>query len=153
MRLSFRQPQVQVKAPARGWTLSELLISLALMAVLAALALPTYTAQQRQARRADAQSALMQLQLDMARWRGVHDSHPTDLAELGWLTDRSASGHYQIAIEAASSEGYTLTATPLGVQAKDTACHPMRLQLQPTGRVVLSSGEDTHGDPALCWRQ
>lgn len=139
--------------PMSGWTLSELMISMALMAVLAAVALPAYNAQQMQARRSDAQSALQQLQLDQARWRGTHDSHASDLASLGWTTDRSPGGHYRIHIEDATAEGYTLSATPIGAQARDTACQPMRLQLQHMASVVLSSGADTAGDPERCWRQ
>ena len=153
MRIDIRRSQVSGKDHSLGWTLSELLVSLALMAVLAAVALPTYTAQQRQARRADAHSALQQLQLDQARWRGTHDSHASDLGNLGWASDRSPSGHYQIAIESASADGYTLTATPGGAQASDSACRPMRLQLLHTGTVVLSSGADLNADPGRCWRQ
>lgn len=137
----------------KGWTLSELLISLALMAVLAAVALPAYTTQQRQARRTDAQSALQQLQLAQARWRGTHDSHASDLASLGWTSDRSPAGHYQIAIDDASADGYVLTATPLDTQAKDSTCQPMRLQLLHTASVILSSGSDLTADPGRCWRQ
>jgi type IV pilus assembly protein PilE len=137
----------------QGWTLSELLISLALMAVLAAVALPAYTAQQRQARRTDAQSALQQLQLAQARWRGTHDSHASDLVSLGWTSDRSPAGHYQIAIEEASADGYVLTASPVGAQASDTPCQPMRLQLLHTASVILSSGNDLTADPGRCWRQ
>lgn len=136
-----------------GWTLSELLISMAVMAVLAALALPAYNAQQRQARRSDAQSALQQLQLEQARWRGTHEAHANDLASLGWASERSPGGHYRIRIEEATADGYTLSATPIGAQALDTACNPMRLQLQHTASVVLSSGAETAADPARCWRQ
>ena len=67
-------------AQSAGWTLSELLISLALMAVLAVVALPAFQGQQRQARRSDAQSALQQLQLAQARWRGTQSSHAAELA-------------------------------------------------------------------------
>lgn len=137
----------------QGWTLSELMVSLAVMGVLAAVALPSFQAQQRQARRTDAQSALQQLQLDQARWRGQHDSHASDLPSLGWPSDRSPGGHYRIAIEQASSESYVLSATPLGAQAKDSACNPMRLQLLHTATVVLSSGPDLTADPGRCWRQ
>ena len=136
-----------------GWTLSELLVSLALMAVLAALALPAFEAQQRQARRSDAQSALQQLQLAQARWRGTQSSHAADLASLGWAGDLSPGGHYRLTIEDASTEGYSLIATPIGAQARDNACTPMRLQLMHMATVVLSSGSNPAGDPGRCWRQ
>lgn len=136
-----------------GWTLSELLVSLALMAVLAAVALPAFQAQQRQARRSDAQSALQQLQLAQARWRGTQSSHANDLASLGWVGDLSPGGHYRLAIEDANSEGYKLTATPIGTQARDSACSPMRLKLRHMATVELSSGADLVGDSARCWRQ
>ncbi len=136
-----------------GWTLSELLVSLALMAVLAAVALPAFQAQQRQARRSDAQSALLQLQLAQARWRGTHSSHAADLASLGWVGDLSPGGHYRLAIEDAHSEGYSLIATPIGTQARDIACAPMRLHLQHLATVVFSSGADPSSDLGRCWRQ
>jgi type IV pilus assembly protein PilE len=138
---------------APGWTLSELLISLALMSVLAAVALPSFQKQQQQARRTDAQSALQQLQLDQARWRSHHPAFASDLGSLGWIGNKSPAGHYQIAIENASANGYTMIATPIGTQAADSACMPMRLQLQHTATVVLSSGVDKSADPARCWRQ
>ncbi len=136
-----------------GWTLSELLVSLALMAVLAAVALPAFQAQQRQARRSDAQSALQQLQLAQARWRDTQSGHAADLSSLGWAGNLSQGGHYRLAIEDASPEGYSLIATPIGSQARDSVCAPMRLQLQHMATVVLSSGDDLSGDPGRCWRQ
>ena len=136
-----------------GWTLSELLVSLALMAVLAAVGLPAFQAQQSQARRSDAQSALQQLQLAQARWRGIQSSHTADLASLGWSGNLSPGGHYRLAIEDASPEGYSLIATPIGAQARDSACAPMRLQLRHMATVMLSSGADLAGDPGRCWRQ
>jgi type IV pilus assembly protein PilE len=93
------------------------------------------------------------LQLEQARWRGTHDTHASDLASLGWASDRSPAGYYQIAIDDASADGYVLTASPVGAQARDTPCHPMRLQLLHTASVVLSSGSDLSADPGRCWRQ
>jgi type IV pilus assembly protein PilE len=135
-----------------GWTLSEMMIALALMAILAAVALPSYSSQQRQARRADARQALQQVQLEQARWRGQHEQHAEQLSSLGWTSDRSALGHYQIAIEEASSKGYTVKATPIGSQGQDTACNPMRLQLMDNALLVLSSGADSQTDSAKCWQ-
>jgi type IV pilus assembly protein PilE len=136
----------------QGWTLGEMMVAVALMAILAALALPSYNNQQRQARRADARQALQQVQLEQARWRGQHEQHAEQLSSLGWTSDRSALGHYQIAIEEASSQGYTVKATPVGSQARDDPCNPMRLQLVDSALLVLSSGADSQTDSAKCWR-
>lgn len=153
MRCSLGGSVVCTPTTQTGWTLSELLVSLALMAVLAAVALPAFQAQQRQARRSDAQSALQQLQLAQARWRGTQSSHAADLASLGWAGDLSPGGHYRLAIADADSEGYSLIATPIGAQARDSTCAPMRLQLRHMATVVFSSGADLASDPARCWRQ
>jgi type IV pilus assembly protein PilE len=130
-----------------------LLISLALMSVLAALALPAYQQQQRQARRGDGQAALIQLQMDQARWRSAHDQHTDTLGALGWNSDRSPQGHYQINITEASADSYTLEASALGGQAADRDCNPLRLSWQGSATAVFSAGPDTGSDPTRCWRR
>lgn len=136
-----------------GWTLAELLISLALLSVLAALALPTYQQQQRQARRMDGQAALLQLQTDQARWRSTHDSHAENLSDLGWASDRSPQGHYQISLSEATAEGFSAVATGLGGQAADRDCDPLRLTWQGSATVLFGAGEHLHSDPTRCWRR
>lgn len=137
----------------RGWTLTELLISLALMGTLAALALPAYQQQQRQARRSDGQVALQQLQMDQARWRSQHDAYADSLAALGWASDISLRGQYQVRIPQADADGYTLEAWALGAQASDSACSPLRLTWRGSATATLSAGEYTDSDPQRCWRQ
>jgi type IV pilus assembly protein PilE len=139
--------------PSKGWSLTELLISLALMSVLATLALPVYQQQQRQARRGDGQAALLQLQMDQARWRSAHDSHTDTLGALGWTSDRSALGHYQINITEASSDSYTLEAVAVGGQSEDRDCSPLRLSWQGSATAVFSAGPHSDSDPARCWRR
>ena len=138
---------------ASGWTLSELLVSLALMATLASLALPAYLQQQRQARRSDALVALQQLQMDQARWRSQHDSYADSLSALGWASDLSPRGQYQISIPQADAEGYTLEAQPLGAQAADRDCRPLRLTWRGGATATLGAGEHADSDPDHCWRQ
>jgi type IV pilus assembly protein PilE len=141
------------RQPTRGWTLTELLISLALMSVLAALALPTYQQQQRQTRRTDGQAALIQLQMDQARWRSTHDSHADMLSALGWTSDLSPQGHYQISITEATPDGYTLEAFALSSQATDRDCNPLRLRWQGSATTLWSAGVHQDSDPARCWRR
>ncbi len=145
--------RVALRARSKGWTLTELLISLAVMGTLAALALPAYLQQQRQARRSDAQVALQQLQIDQARWRAQHDTYADSLTALGWGSDQSPRGQYRISISQADAEGYTLEAWPLGAQSADRDCSPLRLRWQGSATATFSAGQHPDSDPNRCWRQ
>jgi len=140
-----------VRARLRGWTLGELLIVLAILALLLGLALPSHLQQQRQARRADARAGLQMLLLDQARHRSLYGAFATDLASLGWPNDRSPQGHYRLRITAASTDSHAAEAWAEGGQAGDSACQPMRLSLRDAATLVLSSGASADGDPGHCW--
>jgi type IV pilus assembly protein PilE len=138
---------------SQGLTLPELMVCLALMSVLAALALPAYQQQQRQARRSDGQAALLQLQMEQARWRGTHDSYANTLMALGWAGDRSRLGHYQLTLSDATADGYTVQAHGVAGQAADLDCNPLRLSWQGTATALFGAGETPGSDPARCWRR
>ena len=139
------------RARLRGWTLSELLIALAILALLLGLALPSHLQQQRQARRADARAGLQILLLDQARHRALNGAFAADLNTLGWSSDRSPQGHYKLRIAEADTDTHVAEAWPEGSQARDTACAPLRLSLRGSALLVLSSGASTDADPGRCW--
>ena len=141
-----------MRASPGGWTLSELLIVLAILALLLGLAVPSHLQQQRQARRADARAGLQMILLDQARHRSLHGTFATDLASLGWPHERSPQGHYQIVLIEASADAYVAEARPQGAQAQDSTCSPMRLAWHDLATVVYSSGASTDSDPERCWR-
>jgi type IV pilus assembly protein PilE len=137
----------------KGFTLLELAIVVLVAALLAALAMPSFSESLRRARRSDAVSALTQLQLSQERWRSDHPAYATDLAALG-LTERSEQGLYRIAVTAADGQGHVATATATGLQQDDLACTALRLE-QAEGRLRYSS-VDSHGRedasvPNRCW--
>lgn len=147
---SHTQHPIPMAAPA-GVTLVELLVVLAIMGILAAVALPQYQQQQRQTRRGEARAALQQLLLDQARYRGSHDRFATQLTDLGWTSERSPQGHYRVQITQATEAHHVAEATPIGPQANDTACAPMRAHWRDAATVVHSSGLNEDSDPARCW--
>ena len=148
------RPALRLRASRQpGWTLTEMMVCLGLLGLLAALALPAYQEQQRLARRSDGQSALMRLQTDQARWRSVNETHAETLQTLGWSSDLSPLGHYQIRLLEITPDGYTAQAIALGGQAADTECSPLQMRLHGGAYLVLGAGRFPDSDPARCWRK
>ena len=108
----------------KGFTLIELMIVVAIVAILAAIAIPTYEEQVRKGRRADAARAVGQLQLDLERWRAENPSYANCAGAgcgSGTYPPIPLSDYYTIAIPAgaATPTDYQITATPAGVQVGD----------------------------------
>lgn len=137
----------------QGFTLVEMMICLAMMGILAALAIPSFQQQQRQARRHDGQASLLQIQLEQARWRSTHESHADSLIALGWTDNQSRQGHYEISLTEATAEGYTAQAVGQASQANDRPCSPMRLRWVGAASPIFSAGEHMDSDPAGCWKK
>jgi len=103
----------------KGFTLVELMIVVAIVAILVALALPAYNEYVDRARRADAKSTLLDVHLGQGKWRSSHTTYT------GTVTDvidsaTSPDGYYTIAITASSATAFTATAAPQGAQSGDS---------------------------------
>jgi len=131
----------------RGFTLIEALIAVAVAAILAALAWPSFIGALQRSRRIEATAALLQVQLAQERWRSGHAAYAADLATLG--LDATAGRHYRLAITASAAHRYTVVATAIGSQAGDTACTSFVLTLDAGRTTMASTG---HADAGACWR-
>jgi len=125
---------------AKGFTLIELMIVVAVVALLAAVAIPAYSKQIRKGRRADARQALGALVLKQEKWRTDHATYGT-LADLGG----SSATYYTVTLAAGSNTatGYTFNAAPIGDQAKDP-CGTLGISMTSGN---LSKSPTTEG----CW--
>lgn len=134
----------------RGFTLVELMVTVVIVAILATIALSSYSWATTRARRAAVQSYLQdianrqeQLLLDARAYANSAASPP-----MPPLPD-DVSGHYTVAVtanNAATPPSFVITATPAGTQASnDTRCGT--LSLNQAG-VRTESGSATVAD---CW--
>ena len=145
----------------RGFSLVELLVTLAIIALLAAMALPCYTVQVRRALRQDARLALLQLQRRQEEFFVNHLRHALSFNELDDgaaasgippTSTRSAQGFYLLELHA-DPDGlrYVLTARadPASRQASDATC--AAFTIDETGRRRSADAAGTWRDAGPCW--
>lgn len=99
----------------KGLTFIELIIVIAVVAILAAIAIPIYTSYMQRARRTDAKTALEQLRAAQEMRRAEQGSYSTNLAALQttWGVQVNPVGDYNLVLGA----GFTLTTNSFTAQA------------------------------------
>ncbi|WP_454254499.1 type IV pilin protein [Pseudomonas sp. Marseille-Q8238] len=99
-----------------GFTLIELMITVFILGILAAIAIPNYQSYVRRTHCEDAKATLMGAANLMERYRAQKNTY-TD-ADLGSYAKSPIDGstkQFTIAISASTATTYTLTATPSGM--------------------------------------
>jgi type IV pilus assembly protein PilE len=146
----------------RGFTLIELMIVVAVAAVLALIAVPSYMDSVRKSRRADAMAGLMRWQQLQERFRGNQPAYAATLASLQTglslqtaLSSDSQERHYTLSIDAADPGGYTMSATAKSgsPQFADTKCRKLTVTMA-NGAITTTSFDASNADTtatARCW--
>lgn len=133
-----------------GFSLIELLIVVAIIGIIAAIALPSYSAYVEKTRRLDGTSFLIEAAGEQIRFFSENNRYGTTMAELGYganATADSKDGHYTVSIASGSETSYVLTATPVagGLQANDAECASLTLTSSEQKGITGS------GNAQDCW--
>jgi type IV pilus assembly protein PilE len=132
---------------ARGFTLVEVMIVVAVVALLSAVAYPSYLAQVAKGRRTDGKQALVELAQKLERFyteRGTYVG--ATLGTSGLYPAMSTGGYYALSIATQTVDAFTITATPQGAQASDVCA---TLGYNQLGEQTVSSAATLSA--AKCW--
>jgi type IV pilus assembly protein PilE len=159
--VSFRGLQSRVQGQ-RGFTLVELIITMVILSILTAIAIPSYSSYIMKSRRTEARSALLGMASLEERFFSTNNTYSTTPSDLGYATGTAVpftvgSGYYQIsalnvtpavaplnATSVGTPATYSITATAIGTQANDGACLTFTIT---SGGVQTSTGSGT-----TCWQ-
>ncbi|PID48713.1 MAG: pilus assembly protein PilE [Proteobacteria bacterium] len=133
-----------------GFTLIEIMIVVAIIAIISAIAYPSYMESVRKAGRSDAKVALQQIAQAQESYFIRNRSYATTLAALGYTgaTVSSPEGKYVITLNATATT-FTLKAIPASddPQAKDTKCAEFTLD-----HIGRKAAKDNNSQASsLCW--
>lgn len=132
---------------AKGFTLIELMIVVAVIGILTAIAYPSYQDSVRKSRRTDAKSALLELAQFMERnytLSNRYDKDSSGAAVVLPYTETPKDGtakYYNLSISASDAQSFTLKAEPKNSQVSDT-CGDLS---------ITNTGEKTASGIGQCW--
>lgn len=142
-----------------GFTLIEIMIVVAVIAILAGIAIPSYEGHVRKSKRSDAKTALLALQNAQEKFRGscrfyagdIDNANPDFCGASSALSTiefnpASPEGYYTLSISGGSATAYTATATANAgtSQAADGGCTSITLTVNPANPTGLRG-------PDGCW--
>lgn len=122
-----------------GFTLIELMITVVIVGILAAIAIPSYQNYVMQSRRSEAQATMMRLALNEEKFRANNTTYADHTVSAIGVVN---SAYYSFTIEAAANT-YTISAVPQGAQASD-ACGTLTLD--------QAGNKGQTGTATQCWK-
>jgi type IV pilus assembly protein PilE len=159
--------RMYMKRAQLGFTLMELMVTIAIIGILASIAIPSYQDSVKKSRRADVKAVLLGLANAMERHftekntychvatggatvaacgAAGNDTGTPDAGVLGFTIPNATTTFYTVTISAVAPSSYTLQAVPAGAQTGDKCGNFI---LEHTGEKKVANSTST---PATdCW--
>lgn len=123
-----------------GFTLIELMITVAIIAIIAAVAYPSYQQQVRETRRANAQADLLELASYMERLYTQNFSYAGAALPFNRSPKQGGNTFYNLDVQDLTANSYTLRAVPVNNQTQDDC-----------GTLTLDEVNDRNAGQNGCW--
>lgn len=149
---------------AVGFTLIELMIALAVIAILAAIAYPSYQDSIRKGRRSEAFTEIARIQQAQEKHRANNPNYSSNVGSAGLglnsggVSASYSTTYYTFTLSAASATTYTVEAVAVAgkSQANDTNCQCLRALWSGADATYWagpSCGSVTEAQGSSCWRR
>lgn len=135
-----------------GITLLELMMTVAIVAILASIAYPSYQDQVRRSNRTEAKAELMKAAQELEKCYTMSSKYTGCAAGAAiTATYSTPNGRYKIAEGAGGIKDTTfeVTATAIGPQVKDEGCATLTMNEKTEHKAATSGGTDSS---LKCWK-
>jgi type IV pilus assembly protein PilE len=142
------------QAPTAGFTLIEVMIALAVVAITTLIAASTYRNQLRRGHRAEAAQALLVAAAEQEKFHLAYGSYGSRLGASAGddppglpVAARTPGGHYAIAVPVATAAEFRVVATASS-PGTDPTCHTMSIDESGRRSALSAGGVD---NARRCW--
>ncbi len=142
----------------RGFTLIEVMITVAIVGILAAIAYPSYQSYILRSHRSEGMALLSEAAARMERYYAQNSTYATATPSRLGLTStanattvNSANGYYSLSLGTPSATSYSLSATPQNAQASDS-CGTLTLDSTGLKGAAGTTATANAATVSNCWR-